>query len=124
MNGRNGSKDVSISGELKRGLRTLVWATVFLYVALVVLGVIGFVDATSKRAELTKVATAADKVAEETHDALCTFKLDLERRVETTEQFLLDNPNGIPGLSEEAIETSISNQKQTIEALAILECES
>jgi len=111
----NGPKNTSISGELNRGLRVLTVATVVLYLVLATIGVVGYLDGAHRRAE---IAELADK----THAALCVFVDDLERRVEISEQFLKDNPNGIPGISDETIQTSIDNQLRTIDTLSGLGC--
>ena len=111
----NGPKNTSISGELNRGLRVLTVATVVLYLVLATIGVVGYLDGAHRRAEIAKVAL-------ETHSALCVFVDDLERRVETSEQFLKDNPDGIPGISNETIQTSINNQLLTIDSLRGLGC--
>jgi hypothetical protein len=55
--------------------------------------------------------------------ALCAFQGDLQRRVDTSRDFLLDNPAGIPGISREDIQQSIDNQQQTIDVISpILAC--
>ena len=112
----NGNGNTSISGELKKGLRTLTVATVVLYLALAGLGIIGYLDGVHRRAEITKVTL-------ETHIALCTFVDDLRRRVATSEQFLLENPDGFPGLSDDVIRESIAGQRQTLQALKALNCD-
>ena len=111
----NGPKNTSISGELSRGLRLLTVATVVLYLALATVGFVGYLDGARRRAEIAELADS-------THSALCVFVDDLERRVETSQQFLKDNPDGIPGFSDEAIQTSIDNQLRTIDTLSGLGC--
>ena len=114
-NGRNGDGNRSISQELNRGLKILVWLTVILYLALAGLGIVGYLDGAQRRADI-------EKLADSTHAALCVFVDDLERRVEGTEQFLEENPAGISGLSAIAIRESISSQRLTLEALKGLNC--
>lgn len=63
-----------------------------------------------------------EKVARSTHDALCTFKGDLEQRYQGGRQFLIDHPEGIPGISPADIERSLANQKSTLHALSALDC--
>ncbi len=60
--------------------------------------------------------------AHRTETALCILREDLEIRAQTSRQFLIDNPDGIPGISAEALQNSIDNQERTITALALLEC--
>lgn len=62
-------------------------------------------------------------VANETHDSLCAFKMDLERRYVTGVKFLGENPDGIPGISGEQIQQSLTNQKATLSSLENLDCE-
>lgn len=58
----------------------------------------------------------------ETNQALCTFKQDLQVRYDNGVQFLVDNPEGIPGISAADIQRSLSNQRATLEALSDLNC--
>lgn len=60
---------------------------------------------------------------QEAHAALCVFKQDLQRRVETSTQFLEDNPGGIPGIPASVLKQSIASQRQTLDALKKLDCE-
>lgn len=64
-----------------------------------------------------------DTEASNTRHALCTFRGDLERRVQSSRDFLRDHPKGIPGIPSVTIRTGITNQQRTIDALQDLECE-
>lgn len=101
--------------QLTTTLRRLVVATVGLYVVIILL--IGFVwfDGANRSEDIARVATS-------TNHALCVLRTDLERRVSDSITFLADHPNGIPGISAETIQQSITNQQRTIDALADLEC--
>lgn len=55
-------------------------------------------------------------------DALCAMRYDAERRVELAEEFLRDNPDGIPGLSIDSLRRSTNNAKQTAKALSSIDC--
>lgn len=59
----------------------------------------------------------------EAHDTLCVFKLDLVQRA-TASQTLLDENTGplIFGIPRTVIETSLANQKKTVDSLRTLEC--
>lgn len=105
----------NVGDVLRRTLRRLVFATVVLYLFLAGLVAFVWVDGMSQRAEIRNVALT-------TNTALCTLRHDLEKRIETSQQFLEENPNGIPGFSAEVIEQSIANQQDTIEALEVLRC--
>ena len=62
----------------------------------------------------------------QTHDALCNFKGDLERRAEQTEMFIGEIRNGvrepIPGISLADLERSYANQTATLASLSDLDC--
>lgn len=64
--------------------------------------------------------------ADLTVSVLCSFRSDLSARVETSRQFLVQHPNGIPeaGLTRELIQTQLDNQERTLASLdrAGLEC--
>jgi hypothetical protein len=60
---------------------------------------------------------------EEAHVALCALRVDLERRVQASQDFLREHPEGIPGIPTATIKQGIDNQKKTIDALGFLECE-
>jgi len=68
---------------------------------------------------------ALEKVAVETHTALCTLNNDLERRLEDTVRYLERHPGKepIPGISRADLRRSIQNQRDTLDALSVLECE-
>jgi hypothetical protein len=56
--------------------------------------------------------------------ALCVFRDDIERRAEAAEDFLIENPNGIPGITPETIRQSLKNQEDTLKALdSQLDCD-
>lgn len=63
-------------------------------------------------------------LATSTNDALCTFQADLERRVETSEDYLAEHPEGIPslGFSAAEIQNQINNQRRTLDSLSALDC--
>lgn len=106
----------TVQEALQRSLRRLQWITVGLFALLIALGVLGYVDAQSKRDDLRQ-ATAA------TTAALCALRHDLEVRVQSSRDFLAEHPDGIPGISRAAIEKSIRDQTRTIDTLSNLVCE-
>ena len=67
-----------------------------------------------------------DRVAMTTHDALCTFKLDLQRRANDTAVFIAELEHGqrpmIPGITAADLKRSLVNQRATIESLSDLDC--
>lgn len=100
----NTTADNPVIKQIKKLLRYIAIATVILYI--VVIGV--------------AFKTYSDSA--EVHDSLCTFRADLQQRVETTEGYLEEHPEGIAGVPAATLKTSISNQKQTILALNTLNC--
>lgn len=66
------------------------------------------------------IGSLADRNAENRRAllALCALEDDLERRILTTEQFLEENPAGIPGVPLSTLEQSLANQRQTLAAIA------
>jgi hypothetical protein len=101
--------------EIKKALRIMEIATIALIIVVMALFIIGYVDSTNQR-------TAIKETATQSHNALCSFVDDLKGRIQTSEEFLAEHPNGIPGLSVEVLRTSIRNQKMTIESLFNLKC--
>ncbi len=55
---------------------------------------------------------------ERAHRAICALNDDLERRIALTQQFLADHPNGTPGIPADVLRNSVSNQRQSLDALA------
>jgi hypothetical protein len=101
--------------EVRNALRWLVVSTIVLWTLVVILGVFAWTSSQSQRAALEKTAT-------ETASALCTFRHDLELRVISTENFLKENPDGIPGFPRASIQQSLDNVRRTVVALATLPC--
>lgn len=63
------------------------------------------------------------KTAQESKEGLCAIRHDSERRVALGDQFLKENPNGIPGISVDSLRRSINNAKETVKSLASLDCD-
>jgi hypothetical protein len=92
----------AVTGFIKREWPVIAWAISFVALAVVILQV--------------------NALAARTTDSLCALRSDLERRVETSRQFLEENPHGIPGITPAYLRTSIENQERTVEALSDLDC--
>jgi hypothetical protein len=105
----------TVEQSLATPFRTLVAATVFLYAALIGVGTYGYVSRSHDLAKINQVTTT-------TKTALCLFRENIEKQVDTSEEFLKNNPDGIPGLPAATIQASIDRQKDTLKALDILEC--
>lgn len=67
-----------------------------------------------------------DALSGSTHDALCAFKLDIERRLDTTTRFRDEIRTGrrhpIPGISTADLQRSIDTQRAALTSLATLDC--
>lgn len=68
-----------------------------------------------------------DNLAQETHDALCAFKGDLEQRAASTAKILDDDPGDpvrIFGLSvpRAQLKSNLANQERSLASLTSLEC--
>lgn len=65
-------------------------------------------------------------VATETHDALCSFKLDLQTRQEDGRRYLRDVRAGrreiIEGITIQELEESLAARQATLDTLASLDC--
>jgi hypothetical protein len=53
---------------------------------------------------------------------LCTFRSDLQVRVQNSRDFLKQHPNGIPGIPASVLKNSIDNQRLTLSSLKTLPC--
>jgi len=60
--------------------------------------------------------------ANQTTDALCALRHDLQVRIDGSREFLADHPHGIPGVSAKTIRDGIDNQRRTIVALSGIDC--
>lgn len=54
--------------------------------------------------------------------ALCALRHDLERRVASSQAYLLTHPHGLPGFPASTIRDGIKNQQRTIAALSGIDC--
>jgi hypothetical protein len=94
---------------IKRRLNVLVAATVLVYLIVIAVAVYTY----------AKADTA--------NDALCSFRTDLEDRVDRTEQFLADNPDGVDfgetAFDADELQAQLDNQRRTVDSLADLSCE-
>jgi hypothetical protein len=90
--------------ELRRTLRILIGFTVVLY--LVVVGIAGYTYFQGQRN--TK--------------ALCTIRTNAADRVEQTQTFLQDHPEGINGITPLDLRRSLQTYQNTVRALEEVDC--
>jgi len=93
-----------VGRSITRALRLLVVATVVLYLLVIAVAVRAYHDADVSRG------------------ALCALREDLEKRVASSKDFLIENPGGIAGIPAKTIRDGIKNQERTIKALDGLSC--
>lgn len=96
---------VAVMASIKRSLNVLIAATVVLYLA-----GIGF------------VALYVVPQVHKANDALCTFRADLQQRVQQGQDFLEQHPEGFGDFGPAQIRANIANQSRTVAALAVLDC--
>jgi hypothetical protein len=75
--------------------------------------------AADTRSTAAKAARSA-RLGVKTHTGVCRLKDDLENRIAKSEAFLVAHPNGIPGFSAAAIQSSINGQRRTIRSLRVI----
>lgn len=94
-----------IAAQLRRTLRILGVATVSLYLVVVVAVFLVYRD------------------ANHTTVALCALRADVEQRIASSQDFLKEHPNGVPGFNAAAINASLVNSQRTVKALSGLDCQ-
>lgn len=110
-------RDPDVRLAIEHSIKVLSRWTIVLY--LVIAAVLGLGILTN-RSNVTNQQEEVDRI----DSALCAFTKDLERRVETTKDYL-DKHEGrepIPGISRADLRRSITNQRMTLESLEGLEC--
>lgn len=56
------------------------------------------------------------------HTALCVFRDDLQRRVERSENFIKEHPEGVTGIPVATLQADVKNKKDTLASLDLLTC--
>lgn len=108
------ARDIALG--LERNVNRIVMIVIAIAVSIIALVIVGFLDSHSKSAAL-------NRATERTTHALCTLRGDLARRVQQSEDFLREHPNGLPGISPAVIRNSQKSQEQTVKALGSLRCD-
>lgn len=70
---------------------------------------------------LQKIHDIAEKNTQ-ARRALCALRDDLDKRIEGSQNFLDEHPNGIPGIPASLIRQGLSNSRRTRETLEVLDC--
>jgi hypothetical protein len=98
-------KGVKTRGEvLQTSLHRLVFATVVLYVLMLVVGYYVY------------------QLSASNTDGLCAFRNDTLARIEQSENYLRDHPFGTKAIPRNVLEISIANAKRTADALSGVKC--
>lgn len=63
------------------------------------------------------------KISDDNKQALCAQKTTAQTQAKQTEEFIKDNPNGIPGISRAVLERSKTNAQRTVKSLESVDCE-
>jgi hypothetical protein len=83
----------------------------------------------NQRAGLKAVARETQTTADQTHAALCSFRLDLRQRYDAGVEYLKSHPKGLVGdsgkvlISAAQIRDSLRNQESTLDSLDVLKCD-
>jgi hypothetical protein len=109
-------KDPDIRIAIQHSIKVIGWWTAGLYGVVALALIIALVYAGVQRNRLEEVATS-------TADALCTFRADLQARYDNGIKFLVDHPDGIPGIPVEVLQQTLENQRKTLRSLKDLPCE-
>lgn len=101
--------------EIQKAIRVLTYATIGLFIVLIIVIVVGFVVIAKQGSDLRAETDS-------TNAALCSFKNDLQSRVDQTETYLADHPEGFPGVPKGSLEASLKGQQSTLKSLSQLDC--
>jgi len=102
---------LAISKQIKR----LVWLVVALYLIQAGVGVFFYLNSRDQREKLAVVAISTAK-------GLCAVRHDAEKSVQQSQEFLKENPKGIPGISPSLLRRSIRQQTELKENLQGVVC--
>lgn len=109
------AEEIDIATELQRTLRNLTRATIALWFTL-------FVVVVSGAYVLKQQSDDSQRQSARNTGALCALREDLERRVAASQDFLIKNPRGFPGIPLATLQKSITDQQRSIVALSGLHC--
>lgn len=112
----------TVAVQLQNSLRNLMIATLILYIVTSVLAVGGVLFALNQNQKTRDIVADNKELATSTTAALCTFRFDLQQRVDQSKEFLKENPEGIPGIPAETLRQTIEGQERTIASLDSLHC--
>jgi hypothetical protein len=106
---------VKVLNQILGAQKSMARATVVLYLVLALFGGTAWAVRSHDISYINQVASTNQQ-------ALCAFRNDIVARIAASEQFLEEHPNGIPGISPAMIRTNLRAQRQTVDALSVLNC--
>lgn len=106
MTQKDASNGNALIDDVRRTLRGLVIATVILFIALAAVATYGYITSNQNRI------------------AVCNLDKDLQRRVDSSKDFLIKHPRGLSqlGVTRAQIVKEITNQERTLDALSSVSC--
>lgn len=104
-----------IGTTIRRTQRLQLLATTVLYAIVLAALIAVWQDSNSKRDSIKRES-------QRTTEALCSLRIDLERRVKLTEAFLAQNPKGTPGIPLSMVKVGLEYQYATLSALSTIDC--
>lgn len=110
-------RDPDVRIAIQHSIRILSRWTIALYVAVALIAGIGVLSnratVNTNQANIARIDTA-----------LCAFVGDLERRADSTAEYLKKHPGKepIPGISRADLRRSLENQRRTLDSLKGLKC--
>jgi preprotein translocase subunit SecG len=111
----SGDNGETVKTPLLKALKRLTIWTVVLYITMFLfIGVTYLVRAS----DLEQVERQSNRNT----TAFCALRTDVENRMASSQEFLEEHPNGIPGISAEQIQQSIRAQRSTFRALDVVVC--
>jgi hypothetical protein len=106
---------VRVLNQILSAQKSMAMATVVLYLVLALFGGTAWAIRSHDVSYINEIATTNQL-------ALCAFRHDVQQRITTSEEFLREHPNGIPGISPAMIRSNLAAQRQTVDALSVLNC--
>lgn len=133
------SEDPTVADQILTELQHQRWALIVMALVILGSGLTGYVVLNNRGDENARTAARAAATARESarlatataslarnartdHKALCTFKGDLQKRIDQSRDFLVQHPKGIPGIPASVITQGIRNQQATQDSLQDLNC--
>jgi hypothetical protein len=119
------SEDPTVADAILKELKRQRYALITLALLFLAAGVVGYVALSNRGDDNARLAARATTLAQNAatdHAALCTFRVDLQSRVNETVDYLRTHPKGFPGVPLRTLQTSLNNQRLSLQSLQALNC--